>query len=141
MKVEGCKRGDVPEDVGITIDLGLPFSLAAVAASMVGSHDCGYVVVLEKRLCVICFEVQIEQCCRRRRREGWSHFIKHSVRPSQLFFSPFIPHFTPHLQLPFTSGPGRSRGPSRVLLRSLPLLNVSGQLPVGSNVSKFTRIW
>ena len=45
--------------MGITIDLGLPFSLTAVAASMVGSHDCGYVVVLEKRLCGICFEVQL----------------------------------------------------------------------------------
>ena len=40
MKGEGCKGGDVPENMGITIDLGLPFSLAAVAASMVGSHDC-----------------------------------------------------------------------------------------------------
>ncbi len=43
-------RGNIPEDVGIAVNLGGPLSLATVAASVVGSHgDAGCVESLEER--------------------------------------------------------------------------------------------
>ena len=37
---EARKRIEVPKDMGVTVDLGGPFGLAAVAFTLVGGHDC-----------------------------------------------------------------------------------------------------